>query len=262
MNPHKPWRSFLIFLLLGLIGALTLIPMLIETVEIQIDHLGIDPGIPIELLGVLSIMNPLILIILATVIGHLLARKVGLTSFIYEKDVFKKPFWASFKPTMKHGIIGGIAAGLIIIVADLLFIPWLPEDLVQTTGSPDFLQLLSGVLYGGIVEEIMIRWGFMTLIVWVIWRLFQRKKAKPAPFVFWVSIILSSLVFAIGHYPATAATTTVTTAVFIRMLILNGAAGMIFGWLYWKKGLETAMLAHIFAHITMGIASLIFIALL
>jgi membrane protease YdiL (CAAX protease family) len=29
-----------------------------------------------------------------------------------------------------------------------------------------------------------------------------------------------------------------------RALLLNGIAGLAFGWLYWKRGLEMAMIAH------------------
>jgi len=34
-----------------------------------------------------------------------------------------------------------------------------------------------------------------------------------------------------------------------RGLVLNGIAGLVFGWLYWKYGLESAMLAHFFTDI-------------
>jgi membrane protease YdiL (CAAX protease family) len=36
------------------------------------------------------------------------------------------------------------------------------------------------------------------------------------------------------------------------MKLLNG--GLIFGWLYWKKGLESAFIAHVFIHVVLVIA--------
>jgi hypothetical protein len=36
--------------------------------------------------------------------------------------------------------------------------------------------------------------------------------------------------------------------VIIRALLLNGIAGIGFGWLFWQYSLEAAMLAHISVH--------------
>jgi membrane protease YdiL (CAAX protease family) len=33
--------------------------------------------------------------------------------------------------------------------------------------------------------------------------------------------------------------------VITRALVLNGLGGLAFGWLYWKQGLESAMIAHL-----------------
>jgi formate/nitrite transporter FocA (FNT family) len=40
------------------------------------------------------------------------------------------------------------------------------------------------------------------------------------------------------------------------ILLGNSIGGVIFGWLYWKKGLESAMVAHVFAHVVMVAVSL------
>jgi membrane protease YdiL (CAAX protease family) len=37
------------------------------------------------------------------------------------------------------------------------------------------------------------------------------------------------------------------------VIIGNSVGGLVFGWLYWKKGLESAFIAHIFAHVAMVI---------
>ncbi|WP_054636078.1 CPBP family intramembrane metalloprotease [Thalassobacillus sp. C254] len=48
-----------------------------------------------------------------------------------------------------------------------------------------------------------------------------------------------------------------TAVVFLRMMLLNGAGGLVFGWLFWKKGLETAITAHMMTHVTIGVVSFI-----
>jgi hypothetical protein len=43
----------------------------------------------------------------------------------------------------------------------------------------------------------------------------------------------------------------------VRALVLNGIAGIIFGYLYWKHGLEAAMIGHMSAHLVMQIPGFI-----
>jgi membrane protease YdiL (CAAX protease family) len=66
----------------------------------------------------------------------------------------------------------------------------------------------------------------------------------PGAFGFWIAIILISVVFGLGHLPMTAKFQQITALVVFRAVVLNGIAGVVFGWLYWKKGLESAMIAH------------------
>jgi membrane protease YdiL (CAAX protease family) len=57
----------------------------------------------------------------------------------------------------------------------------------------------------------------------------------------------------LGHLPVTSQITALTGTVVIRAIVLNGIGGIIFGWLYWKKGLESAMIAHFSADIVLHI---------
>jgi membrane protease YdiL (CAAX protease family) len=60
------------------------------------------------------------------------------------------------------------------------------------------------------------------------------------------------LVFAVGHFPiAFHAVGTPSSMLLLYILIGNTIGGVIFGWLYWKKGLESAFIAHILAHVVM-----------
>jgi len=45
-----------------------------------------------------------------------------------------------------------------------------------------------------------------------------------------------------------------TTGLLLYIFIGNAIGGIIFGWLYWKKGLESAIIAHIFTHVIMVLA--------
>ncbi len=98
------------------------------------------------------------------------------------------------------------------------------------------------------------RFGLMTLIIWIASKLFWGTK----PIAYWTGIIIASIIFALGHFPiAYQAVENPSTGLLSYILIGNTTGGLIFGWLYWKKGLESAFIAHIFAHIILVFTELI-----
>jgi membrane protease YdiL (CAAX protease family) len=44
-----------------------------------------------------------------------------------------------------------------------------------------------------------------------------------------------------------------TPALVTRVIVLNTVAGLVFGWLFWRRGLEAAMVAHATAHLPMQV---------
>src|SRR5262245_12106647 len=61
---------------------------------------------------------------------------------------------------------------------------------------------------------------------------------------FWVANGLAALLFGLGHIPGALASVPLTPAVWAYAIVLNGICGIVFGWLFWRKGLEAAMVAH------------------
>ena len=57
---------------------------------------------------------------------------------------------------------------------------------------------LSGrLLFGGLVEEILTRWGLMTVMVWLGTLIVD----PPTSAVYWAAIVISGLLFGLGHLP-------------------------------------------------------------
>jgi membrane protease YdiL (CAAX protease family) len=65
--------------------------------------------------------------------------------------------------------------------------------------------------------------------------------------------VLVAVLFGLGHLPATSAITPLTTMLVLRAVVLNGIAGIAFGYLYWRHGLEAAMIGHMGAHLVLQI---------
>ena len=99
----------------------------------------------------------------------------------------------------------------------------------------------------------------MTLLVWLSMKIRKTNHGSATNFGIWLAIILVSVVFGLGHLPMTATFMGITSIVVIRALVLNSLAGIVFGWLYWKRGLESAIVSHFSADIALHVilASLI-----
>jgi membrane protease YdiL (CAAX protease family) len=68
--------------------------------------------------------------------------------------------------------------------------------------------------------------------------------------------VLSSLVFGVGRLPVVYMILPEAAVVLtLYVLAANSVFGLIAGYLYWKRGLESAMLAHMLAHGVMLAAS-------
>lgn len=154
--------------------------------------------------------------------------------------------------------LAGVGVGFFIQALDALYFSKRLEALNGYRPESSLSTMLGGVLYGGIGEEVLIRLFLMTLIVWIVTKL--KRSTPPSNMVYIVAILISSLVFAIGHLPANLSFFgELSTMVVFRAILLNGVGGILFGWLYWKHGLVLAIFAHMIAHISMH---LIFIPIL
>lgn len=204
-------------------------------------------------LQALLLVNPMALVTVSALVGAAVAHRVQLRSRL-AGDV---------RAQMAPGIalIAGLllAAALVSIdaaLAESLGNQWLAL-LAQTNAAPRLHALAIGVLYGGLAEEVMMRWGVMSLVAWLLWTGQKRLSvvsSQPSEAVMWASIAFAALVFALGHLPSLAQSITLTGPVVARTVLLNLLAGVTYGWLFWRKGLECAMLAHAVTHLGLAAA--------
>lgn len=238
----------LILAILGLIGMASILTMDIP-LPAEVEELLKENYTPAQI-KLLILLNPSILLVAAVVVGTILYQRVHLRVPIVEKwvGINKEPL--NVVEIIKSGVIGGIIAGILLVSLVLLFKPMMfaeYEKLTQTVQPT----LANRLLYGGITEEIFLRFGLMTLIVWISSKVFKGTKPK----VYWIGIVLAALLFAIGHFPVVFNTIEEPSMILLSyVLIGNTIGGLIFGWLYWKKGLESAFIAHMFIHVVLVIA--------
>jgi membrane protease YdiL (CAAX protease family) len=251
-------RLFVILWLAGLAGVIS---FLLIDLNALIAILPIPPGtempLSIPALKLLTVIQQAIILAVAVLVGVVLASKVGLSSPVAESAASGGNSISAFKPQIIPGIVGGLTGGVSLVLIAAALKPFLsPEVLARLGEYGKILPLPVRLLYGGIIEELLLRWGLMTLLVWAAWRLFQKGQGRPKPAFFVGAILISSLLFAIGHLPvAFMLFPEPTLALTLFVIVGNSAFGLIAGYLYWKKGLESAMIAHALTHVVMFTAS-------
>ena len=173
--------------------------------------------------------------------GYILSDRIGLMrSFRVEK----KPLLITLTVSVLFGAILSLDAWT--------FGKWIPEigASYAAAGTFDADTWITSILYGGIIEEVMLRLFLMSLIAFLLWKLFFRKRETVPTGVLIAANLIAAALFAAGHMPATAQTIgTLTPMHLLRCFLLNGAFGMLFGRLYRKYGIQYAMLSHALLHI-------------
>lgn len=221
-------------------------PEMLEEIKAQLGS--------VELLYIISILQTVIYAVFCGFIGYLLADSLGLI----------KPFKPTTKPLLFTAAISAAGGAALALLDTFVFAPAVGEEAIL--GSVDALLSFDGwiasLLYGGIIEEVMLRLFFLSLLAWIIRKLFCRHTPiEDVPvWVFIVANVVAALLFSAGHLPATAmAFGELTPVLLIRCFLLNGSLGMGFGWLYRKYGIGYAMLAHAGAHIVSKILFMVII---
>lgn len=239
------WKIYFILLSASALSIIAIMPFILT---IQGDILKEVP-MPLSLVVLIIVAQSIFLFAILTFIGLKLSSKLGFKMPIIEKFVAKENIDFNLNSIIKTSAMLGSLAGIAIILLDFVFFKFGLESLFKEISVPIWQGFLAS-FYGGISEEIVMRLFFMTFIVWLISKITKIKgRIIENNLIIWISIFIAALLFGIGHLPITSELMTITPLIVFRALLLNGVGGVIFGWLYWKKGLEAAIIAHFSADI-------------
>jgi len=243
MNKERLYTGTILFLL-GMIGVFSLLSMEV-TLPAEAEKIIADQFTSQQLKW-LSLINPTVLLIITVLVGTLLHEKVNLDLPLI-KGMIRKEKNEHIGRIVLFGIAGGIIAGIFLVLVGAVYDPLLPEEFLKL-GENIQTSLAVRFLYGGITEEILMRFGLMTFFVWLLSKIFKSLDVK----IYWAGIVLAALLFAVGHFPVVFQAVGSPSALLLSYIVLgNSIGGIIFGWLYWKRGLESAFIAHIFTHVVM-----------
>lgn len=236
--------------LLGLAAALATAALFPYLLEIMPD-LRAKVHIAMPLLVLLQSLQAAVLLTLLSFAGLRMGPRANLHAPWLRALLARQPLP---RISWSLSLLAGLAAGVAVIALAQLTDPYLPAPLHPHAATP-VASAWKGLLasfYGGIGEELQLRLFLMTLLVWTGAKLSGK---TPKSVLYWFAILLAALLFGAGHLPAATAVWPMTGMVVFRTVLLNAVAGVVFGWLYWRRGLEAAMLGHFSADLVLHVAA-------
>ena len=250
INMLKSINPNALLFILGFLGIISMVPLIPELLALQSEPLTIS----VEMLQVISVIQSSVLLLFMVWLGAVFSKKVGLASPVAFALSNSKGVYKALKPQLIPAFIGGVIGGIILSIIS----GYLPTEFLSVAGAfvPPWY---TKVLYGGITEELLVRWGLMSFIVWGLYRLTQTSGSVIKSHNYILAIIVSALIFGMGHLPIVFALASDITFYLVTYIVMaNAAFGFIAGYLYWKYGLECAIGAHMMTHMTLIIGASFF----
>ena len=181
----KKFKLGLSLFFLGLLGVLTLL-----TVTISLDSLPKEvlEKISPHTLKYLVLINPTILLLIAVIVGTLLYDKVGFSVPTISAILKIEQAKIKFTEQIKFGVLFGLLTGILTTVIGIIFKSSIPQEFI-VLGNKIKITTIARFGYGGLTEELLMRFGFMTLVVWLIFKTTKNLGNST----YWIGIILASI---------------------------------------------------------------------
>jgi membrane protease YdiL (CAAX protease family) len=234
------WKEYFALVSLGMLGVVAALPSAWNMLE----RTASNANVPVQLLATGQIVQSAFWMFFAVGIGLFLATRTGLGAPLLRGYFAGERVGLKFRSYILPSAMLALFATMLVTALDrLYFLPHMPRFSSAISQISSWKGILVS-LYGGVTEEILTRLFLVTLLAWILsW--FQRtEEGKPTPAAMWIAIVTSAVIFGLGHLPATLASTPFSMIVLARAVLLNGIYGTLFGYLYWKRGLEASMIAH------------------
>jgi len=247
-----------ILLAAGIAGALLVLPYVLELEADALHAAVLKSGLRLTTVLAVSMLQTSILLAIAVFAGLWAARKLGLGAPLLDALLRGERIGRPALRALSAAAGIGLLAGAVIVFLDQrVFPPLHAHTSAAPVAEPAAWKGFLASFYGAIDEELLFRLGLLSLLALALERLaalFRGARKELGAVVFWSANFATAIAFGLGHLPATAAVATVTPIVVARAVVLNGIAGVACGWLYWRRGLEAAMVGHFTADLVLHVA--------
>lgn len=205
-----------------------------------------------------SVATPAVLVVVAAAVGTATAPRVGFRSLVHDRVARGVGVLGPLRDLAPRALAVGALTGVGIVAVDAALTTVVPAAAASSQAERSVALVATSAparfLFGGVAEELLLRWGLVSALAWGLATVVPGEHDRA---VAWTAVVLAAVAFGVAHLPAAAASTTLTPALLARVVLLNAAAGVVFGWLYVADALEAAMLAHAAAHAPLLAAALV-----
>ena len=252
------YKTLIFFAVIGLLGGFFTGLYVLDGYPAEMQQQLIDEfntaglgGFPIDILiGVITAFQSSGYGVVLGAAGIWLSKKVGLWKD--ERSITKTPLALT--------VVVAVFGGIVMILSDILFFGNYSEVIMNSYATkPTLMCMLATVTYGAVIEEVMLRLFFMSLIAVVLHKIFAKTQDGTPTVLLVIANIIAALLFAAGHLPATLLMIGNSPIIIARCFLLNGGIGLLFGLLYRKYGLRYAMIAHGGCHVISKLIWILFI---
>lgn len=221
-------KQKLLLLLVSIISVIAMLPYFFESNNALIE----ESNIPVSdfVFSLSIILQSAVFISIAIWSGIYFVNKTGI-------KVLSCPRGS----TIVNSLITGVTTALVLLIIDYFFHTARITPNFFTVEKITVWKTLFVCFYGGIVEEILLRLFLLTFLLFLINKV-SNDRYKNASIT--IAITITALLFAAGHIPVIQMQTTLNPLIITRVMLLNSVAGLIFGYLYIKRGLFSAIIAH------------------
>lgn len=254
----RPRQDLRVAVILAALSALATVAVIPYLLQIDPARMQAAAGVPLPALVAIQALTMFIVCALLAWAGLRMGHRVGLGAPLLQRWINRQGEAAMRNSAPGQAVALGVGAAVALLALSRLLDPLLlPPTQVAMTDIAGARSALYGVLaslYGGVVEELQLRLFLMTLIAWTATWLVRRRASFDgalSPRIAWTAIVLAALLFGLGHLPAASLVWELDAGVVLRTLLLNGIGGVVFGWLFWKRGFEMAVLSHFAADLVL-----------
>jgi hypothetical protein len=248
-----PWRIFWVLVAAGVLASVGALPYILALFGERIAALGGRP-VSLPLLAVTQTLQMSLLFGAVVGFGLLLARKVGIHT-----PLLSAWLYGQREESPRGGVVlsvgSGVVLGLITAAVFGGFVAPRTPAWPSEAGMPVWMRLLAAA-YGGIDEELLMRLFLLSLVLWLLQAL--RGSLEFNATMFWIGNAVAALIFAAAYLPAASYLGALTGTVLVAIMGVKGISGLVFGYLCWSRGLESAMLAHFITDLVMHLLGPIF----
>jgi hypothetical protein len=229
-----------VFALLLTISILHLLFALVLSILLRAGTLGETPfNLMVDGYLFISFAAQVLVLGILICIGLSLGKGLGLGAPLLEGWTKGEPVREQAVSALKASLaLGFCVAAAKYLLDHFIISQFVPTALSQWTGTP-LLLILAIPFQQGIGDEIYYRLFWMTVLVWISHKLQGQGNNPVKNTGIWAGILVAGLFSILIPFLSGA---TILVRVQYAAIILTG--GIPFGWLYWKKGIESALLAH------------------